>query len=78
KLGFFAVAPELYVRQGDVSKIADIQQIMPIVAKVPDAQVMADLDETAKWAAATGKANGDKLGITGYCWGGRITWLYTA
>lgn len=78
KLGFFAVAPELYVRQGDVSKITDIQQIMPVVAKVPDTQVMADLDETVKWAAATAKANTDKLGITGYCWGGRITWLYTA
>ena len=77
KAGFLAVAPELYARQGDVSKLTDIDQIRPIVAKVPDAQVMSDLDAAAEWAAKNG---GDpaKLGVTGFCWGGRITWLYAA
>ncbi len=78
KLGAFAVAPELYARQGDVSKAANIQEIMPIVSKVPDAQVMADLDATVAWAKGTGKADVKHLGITGFCWGGRIVWLYAA
>ena len=79
KLGFFAVAPELYARQGDVSKLSDINEIVTtVVSKVPDAQVMADLDATVAWAKGTGKANIDKLAITGFCWGGRITWLYAA
>jgi len=75
--GYLAIAPELYVRQGDVSKIAEIPQIMPIVAKVPDAQVMSDLDACVAWAKGNG---GDtaRLAITGFCWGGRITWLYAA
>jgi carboxymethylenebutenolidase len=77
KLGYLAVAPELYARQGDVSKLANIDEIRPIVAKVPDEQVMADLDAAADWAA---KHDGDpkRLGITGFCWGGRIVWLYAA
>jgi carboxymethylenebutenolidase len=78
KLGYLAVAPELFARQGDVSKMTDIQQILQdVVTKVPDAQVMNDLDATATWAS---KNNGDgaKLGITGFCWGGRIVWLYAA
>ena len=78
KLGYLAVAPELYARQGDPSHFTDIPTLYAaIVSKVPDAQVMADLDATAAWAAANG---GDKsrLGITGFCWGGRITWLYAA
>ncbi len=78
KLGYMAIAPELYARQGDVSKITNIPDIMPIVNKVPDAQVMADLDATVAYAAKTGKANVDKLAVTGFCWGGRITWLYAA
>lgn len=78
KLGYLAVAPELYARQGDVSKITDVQQILEkVVAKVPDAQVMSDLDATAAWAAKNNGA-GAKLGITGFCWGGRIVWLYAA
>lgn len=77
KQGYLAVAPELYARQGDVSKVADISQIMPIVAKVPDAQVMSDLDATAAWASGHG-GDADRLGITGFCWGGRIVWLYAA
>ncbi len=77
KAGYLAIAPELYARQGDVSKLTDIDQIRPIVAKVPDAQVMSDLDAAAAWAVKNG---GDpaKLAVTGFCWGGRITWMYAA
>jgi carboxymethylenebutenolidase len=78
KLGYVAVAPELFVRQGDVSKLTSIEEIRPIVAKVPDAQVLSDLDATVNWAVKSAKGNKNKLGITGFCWGGRITWLYAA
>jgi carboxymethylenebutenolidase len=79
KLGYFAVAPELYARQGDVSKMTNIQDIIDkVVSKVPDAQVMSDLDAAAAWAKKSGKANTAKLGVTGFCWGGRIVWLYSA
>ncbi len=78
KQGYLAIAPELYARQGDPSKynvIADL--IKEVVSKVPDAQVMADLDGMVKWAAANG-GDPNKLAITGFCWGGRITWMYAA
>jgi carboxymethylenebutenolidase len=78
KLGYLAVAPELYARQGDVSKLSDINEIQKVVSKVPDSQVMADLDATAGWAKDSGFGNIRKLGITGFCWGGRIVWLYAA
>jgi len=78
KVGYFAVAAELFARQGDVSKISDIKDIMPIVAAVPDSQVLTDLDATVAWAKSTGKADVAHLGITGFCWGGRIVWLYAA
>ena len=79
KLGYLAVAPELYARQGDVSKITDFREIISkVVSKVPDKQVMSDLDATVAWAKGTGKGDVAKLGITGYCWGGRIVWLYAA
>jgi len=78
KLGYLAMAPELYARQGDVSKLAEIKDIIPIVSKVPDAQVMSDLDAAVAWAQKSGKGNTAKLGITGFCWGGRIVWLYAA
>lgn len=79
KAGYFAIAPELYARQGDVSKMSDIQAVIrDVVSKVPDAQVMADLDATVAYAQASGKADTAKLGITGFCWGGRIVWLYAA
>ncbi len=79
KLGYLAVAPECYARQGDVSKMTDIQELISkVVSKVPDAQVMSDLDATVAWAKETGKADVAKLAITGYCWGGRIVWLYSA
>jgi carboxymethylenebutenolidase len=77
KLGYLAIAPELYARQGDVSKLTDIKEIISkVVSKVPDEQVMADLDATVAWAKKSGKGNTEKLGITGFCWGGRIVWLY--
>lgn len=78
KLGHLAVAPELYARQGDVSKIESINDISKVVSKVPDAQVLSDLDAAVAWAEKTGKGNTAKLGITGFCWGGRIVWLYAA
>lgn len=78
KLGYFAIAAELYARQGDVSKLKSIDEIRPIVAKVPDEQVMADLDACVDFAQKSGKGDVAKLGITGFCWGGRITWLYSA
>jgi carboxymethylenebutenolidase len=79
KLGYLAVAPELYARQGDVSKITDIQDIISkVVSKVPDDQVMSDLDAAVAWAKKSGKGDTAKLGITGFCWGGRIVWLYAA
>jgi carboxymethylenebutenolidase len=78
KAGYMAIATELYVRQGDVSRLGSIDAIRPIVAKVPDAQVMSDLDATVAYAKATGNGDTTRLGITGFCWGGRITWLYAA
>ena len=76
--GYQAIAPELFARQGNPAAVADMANLMKdIVAKVPDEQVMADLDATVAWAATAGGAK-DTLAITGFCWGGRITWLYTA
>ena len=73
------MAPELYARQGDVSKIENIQEIISkVVSKVPDAQVMSDLDAAAAWAVKSSKGNPSRLAITGFCWGGRIVWLYAA
>lgn len=77
--GYLAIAPELYARQGDVSKLEDIQQIRDkVVSKVPDAQVMSDLDSAAAWAGKTGNGDLSRLAITGFCWGGRAVWLYAA
>jgi carboxymethylenebutenolidase len=79
KAGYLAVAPELLARQGDVSKMTDIPEIISkVVSKVPDAQVMADLDATVAWAKKGGKGDTAKLGVTGFCWGGRNVWLYAA
>jgi carboxymethylenebutenolidase len=78
KLGYLAVAPELYARQGDVSGMTNFQDIISkVVSKVPDAQVMSDLDAAVAWAGKN-KGNTAKLGVTGFCWGGRIVWLYAA
>lgn len=79
KLGYFAVAPALFTRQGDVSKMTDVSEILAkVVSQVPDAQVLSDLDATVAWAAETGMADTQKLAITGFGYGGRITWLYAA
>lgn len=79
KQGYLAVAPELYARQGDVSGLADVHEIVSnVVSKVPDAQVMADLEATVAWAGRSGEGDIERVGITGFCWGGRIVWLYAA
>ena len=78
KAGYFAVAPALYARQGDVSQMTNIDDILKVVAKVPEPEVASDLDATVAWAGSTGKADTAKLGITGFCWGGRQVWLYCA
>lgn len=79
KLGYLAIAPEMFFRQGDVSQIRDNAQIIStVVSKVPDAQVMADLDAAVAWGAKSSQGNAERIGITGFCWGGRITWLYSA
>ncbi|HMN93134.1 MAG TPA: dienelactone hydrolase family protein [Hydrogenophaga sp.] len=78
RAGYLALAPELFVRQGDAQGYGEMARLIAeVISKVPDAQVMGDLDATVKWAAANG---GDtrKLGVTGFCWGGRQTWLYAA
>lgn len=76
--GYLAIAPELFFRQGDPRTLQNIADILQdIVARVPDAQVMADLDACAAWAESQGGSPG-RLAITGFCWGGRITWLYAA
>ncbi len=78
KLGHMAIAPALYARQGDTTQMAEMSKVMEVVSKVPDAQVMSDLDATVAYAKASGKGNTKKVGITGFCWGGRIVWLYAA
>jgi carboxymethylenebutenolidase len=78
KLGYLALAPDLFVRQGDPGKYTSIPELQKeVISKVPDAQVMNDLDACVAWARQNG-GNTEKLGITGFCWGGRITWLYAA
>ncbi|MBQ0931885.1 dienelactone hydrolase family protein [Ideonella alba] len=78
RLGWCAIAPELFVRQGDASAYGEIAKLVAeVISKVPDEQVMTDLDATVAWAEAQGQDAG-KLAITGFCWGGRITWLYAA
>ena len=78
KQGYCAIAPELYARQGDVSKYTDYRDIMSnVVSNVPDAQVMADLDATVRWAGGHG-GDAKRVAVTGFCWGGRIVWLYAA
>lgn len=76
--GYLAIAPELYFRQGDPNDYDDIPSLFSgLVSKVPDAQVLADLDHVANWAARNG-GDASRLLMTGFCWGGRITWLYAA
>ncbi|MGD9834354.1 MAG: dienelactone hydrolase family protein [Piscinibacter sp.] len=78
KLGYLAIAPELFVRQGDAQSYGEIAKLISeVIAKVPDAQVMGDLDASVAWAKAHG-GDVSRLGITGFCWGGRTTWMYAA
>ena len=78
KAGYLAIASELYARQGDPTKYGEIGKLIAeVVNKVPDAQVIADLDGAVKWASANG-GDASKVAVTGFCWGGRITWLYAA
>lgn len=78
KLGYYAVAPDLFVRQGDAKAIDDLETLRTtIIAKTPDSEVLSDLDAAVAWAARTG-GDTQRLAVTGFCWGGRITWLYTA
>lgn len=78
KLGYLAVAPDLFARQGDTAAYATVAEIQRnVIAKVPDIQVKADLDDVVSWAGRNG-GNLRRLGITGFCWGGRITWLYAS
>jgi carboxymethylenebutenolidase len=78
KEGYLAVAPELFARQGDPTQLTEPKRIIEeIVARTPDRQVMADLDATAAWAEKNG-GDGSRLFVTGFCWGGRIVWLYAA
>jgi len=78
KLGYLAIAPELFARQGDPGSYGSIQELQDkIISKVPDAQLMGDLDAASTWAGANG-GDQDRLGIAGFCWGGRVTWLYAA
>lgn len=78
KLGYLAIAPEVFARQGDVSKLQSLDDIRAVAAQVPDVQVMSDLDACVEFAKDSGKGDVTKLHITGFCWGGRIVWLYAA
>lgn len=76
KLGYLAIAPELFVRQGDAQSFGEVSKLIAeVISKVPDAQAMADLDACVEWAGANG-GDTSRIGITGFCWGGRITWLF--
>lgn len=78
RAGYLAIAPELFARQGDPTSYGEMAKLMAeVVSKVPDAQVMADLDGALRWAGANG-GDTSRAAITGFCWGGRITWLYAA
>ena len=79
KAGYCAVAPELYARQGDLSKMTDAKQIIAeVISKTPDAQWIGDLDATVAWATSAAKGDGQRLGVMGWCRGGRAVWLYDA
>ena len=78
KLGYFAIAPELAGRQGNLATITDGQQRGKVLASIPTEQVMSDLDAAVTYAKTTGKADTAKLAVTGFCWGGFATWMYAA
>ena len=78
KQGYYAIATEVSAREGDLSKLTDIKDILAVVQKIPDEQVAADLDATVAFAKASGKGDTTRVAVTGFCWGGRQTWLYAA
>ena len=79
KAGYCAVAPELYARQGDLSTMTDAKQIVrDVISKTPDAQWIADLDAAAAYAGSAAKGDLKRLGVMGWCRGGRGAWLYAA
>ena len=79
RLGYYAIAPDLFARQGDAAREPDMSKIMAeIVAKTPDAEVAGDLDATLRFAAASGAADVERAAVVGFCWGGRQAWLYAA
>jgi carboxymethylenebutenolidase len=79
KVGYAAIAPELFARHGDVSTMSDFTEILSkVVSKTSDAQVLSDLDSAAKFSIESNSGDPDRVGIVGFCWGGRITWLYAA
>ena len=78
RLGYLAIAPEMFVRQGDAQAYGEVSKLISeVINKVPDAQVMADLDACVAWAGTNG-GDSARLAVTGFCWGGRITWMYSA
>ncbi|XWJ73074.1 dienelactone hydrolase family protein [Sorangium cellulosum] len=78
KRGYYALAPDLFVRQGDPSRLGTIDEFRALAGRVPDQQVLSDLDASVAFAGASGKADVNKAAVLGFCWGGRITWLYAA
>jgi carboxymethylenebutenolidase len=78
KAGYYAIAPELFARYGNAAAMTTQDELRKLMGSVPDAQAMSDLDATVAFAKASGKADTAKLAITGFCWGGRVTWLYAA
>ena len=76
--GYLAIAPELYARHGKPGEVTAREELFKIVLSVPDAQVLADLDACVAWAAQAGNGDAARLAITGFCWGGRVVWLYAA
>jgi carboxymethylenebutenolidase len=77
KQGYLAIAPELFARQGDMSKVTTLDEARAVAAKVPDQQVLTDLDAVTRWAKGN-RGDTARLGITGFCYGGRVVWLYAA
>jgi carboxymethylenebutenolidase len=78
KAGYYAIAPELFARYGNAAAMTTQDELRKLMGSVPDAQLMSDLDATAAYAKSSGKADTAKLAVTGFCWGGRVTWLYAA
>ena len=78
KAGYFAISPDIYARKADLTKIPNIADIIPIVNSKADSEMMSDFDATAAFAKASGKGDIDRLGMTGFCRGGRTVWMYAA